>query len=69
MRFITASQVPQQVVMDAYPSWDQAPTYRCRLTKDAAYYDDVDLYETDDGIQAIGNNVNHGFLHEAGRLY
>lgn len=69
MRFIREQQVPQQVVMDAYPNWSVAPTYRCRLTPDASYYDDIDLYETDDEIQAIGNNVNHGFLHEAGRLY
>jgi hypothetical protein len=56
--------------MDAYPNWNTAPMYRCRLTQDASYYDDIDLYETDTGeIQAVGNNVNHGFLHEAGRLY
>jgi hypothetical protein len=55
--------------MDAYPDWSVAPTYRCRLTNNAAYYDDVDLYETDDSILAMGNNVNHGFLHETGRLY
>lgn len=71
MRFIRdgRGQIPQQVVMDAYPNWQVAPTYRVRLTDNASYYDDVDLYETDDGITALGNNVNHGFLHQAGRLY
>lgn len=71
MRFLRdgRGQIPQQVVMDAYPDWSVAPTYRCRLTQNASYYDDIDLYETDDSIQAVGNDVNHGFLHQAGRLY
>jgi hypothetical protein len=70
MRFVITQQIPQQVVMDAYPDWNRAPTYRIRLTKNASYYDDVDLYETDsEGIHAVGNNVNHGFLHESGRLF
>lgn len=75
MRFITAPAVqseqnPQLVAMQSYPSWDRAPTYRVRLTDNASYYDDLDLYETDENeIQAYGANVNHGFLHEAGRLY
>lgn len=71
MRFLRdgRGQIPQQVVMDAYPNWSVAPTYRVRLTPDAAHYDDIDLYEGEDSIQAIGNNVNHGFLYQAGRLY
>lgn len=71
MRFLAdgRGQIPQQVVMDAYPSWETAPMYRCQLTKDAAYYDDVDLYERDDNIEALANNVNYGMLHQAGRLF
>lgn len=71
MRFLRdgRGQIPQQVVLDAYPDWSVAPTYRCRLTENTAHYDDLDLYETDDAIHAIGNNVNHGHLYAAGRLY
>jgi hypothetical protein len=71
MRFLQdgRGQIPQQVVMDAYPSWQEAPTYRCKLTNNAAYYDDTDLYEGDESIQAVGNDVNYGFLHQAGRLF
>ena len=69
MRFIHDSQIPQQVVMDSYPDWNRAPTYRVRLSSDASYYDDVDLMETDNGIYTVGNDVNHGFLHQAGRLF
>lgn len=69
MRFATTSQVPQQVIMDSYPDWNRAPAYRVRLTDNTAYYDDFDLYETDDGVQAVGNSVNHGVLYGAGRLF
>ena len=70
MRFIHDSQVPQQVVMDAYPNWNVAPTYRIKLTPDASYYSDHDLFEKDDGqIQSVGSDVNYGFLHQAGRLF
>jgi hypothetical protein len=69
MRFISQAQIPQRVVMEAYPSWDRAPTWRVRLTDHTAYYDDLDLFETDDGIQSIGDLVNHGFTKGAGRLY
>ena len=75
MRFIRppavqSEQRPQLVAMDAYPSWDRAPTYRVRLTDNASYYDDTDLYEKDTGeIQGYGADVNYGFLHQAGRLY
>lgn len=71
MRFLRdgRGQIPQQVVMDAYPNWNVAPTYRCKLTNDAAYYDDMDLYERDENIEALGNDVNYGYLHQAGRLY
>lgn len=71
MRFLRdgRGQIPQQVVMDAYPNWNNAPTYRVRLSPNASYYDDVDLYETDEGITALSNDVNFGCLHQAGRLY
>ena len=69
MRFITASQVPQRVQMDSYPNWDRAPAYRVRLTDHTAYYDDLDLFETDDGIQCVGDSVNHGYTTGAGRLF
>ena len=76
MRFIRPSQpavvnqqTPQLVTMDAYPSWDVAPTYRVQLTPNASYYSDVDLFEQDDGIHAACSDVNYGFLHQAGRLY
>lgn len=71
MRFLRdgRGQVPQQVTMDSYPNWNVAPTYRVKLTDDASYYDDTDLYEQNDGIQAVGNNVNYGILHQTGRLY
>lgn len=69
MRFISRSQVPQRLVFDAYPNWERAPAYRVRLTDHTAYYDDLDLFETDDGIQSIGDNVNYGFTRGAGRLY
>ena len=71
MRFLRdgRGQIPQRVVMDAYPNWNVAPTYRCQLTENAKYYDDIDLYEQDDCIEAHGDNVNYGFLHEAGRLF
>lgn len=69
MRFISTSQVPQRVVMDSYPSWDRAPSYRVRLTDNAVHYDDFDQFETDDGVQCIGDSVNHGYTIGAGRLY
>lgn len=75
MRFVTPSAVqsqqsPQLVAMQSYPSWNVAPTYRVKLTDNASYYSDMDLYETDSGeLQSYGADVNHGFLHQAGRLY
>lgn len=69
MRFIGGSQLPQRVINESYPSWERAPAYRVRLTDHAAYYDDFDLFETDDGIQCLGDNVNHGYTKGAGRLY
>jgi hypothetical protein len=56
-------------VFDAYPSWDRAPAYRVQLTDKAAYYDDLDQFETDDGIVTVGSNVNHGYIKQAGRLF
>lgn len=71
MRFLRdqRGQIPQQVTMDAYPDWNVAPTYRVKLTDNASYYDDTDLYELHDGIQCVANNVNYGVVHQAGRLY
>lgn len=69
MRFISQSQVPQRVIMESYPSWQQAPAYRVRLTDHTAYYDDLDLFENDEGIQCVGDNVNYGYTKGAGRLF
>lgn len=69
MRFATTSQVPQRVIMDSYPDWNNAPAYRVRLSDHAVYYDDFDQFETDDGVQTVGDSVNHGYLYGAGRLF
>lgn len=69
MRFNRNPRVPVRNTIGNYPDMSSAPRYRVAYTRDTAWYDDLDPFQTDSGVDVYDTGGSYGRLYGAGRLY
>jgi hypothetical protein len=69
MRFTHNPRVAVRNTIGNYPTMDSAPRYRVTHTGGTAWYEDLDPYVTDTGVDVYDTGGSYGRLYGAGRLF